>query len=404
MSEAVAPWPTGGPDSARGWLIVAAAFTTGFVVFGIIYSFGVFFEPMATELGASRAATSGLFSVTGLVFYFSGSLTGHLGDRLGPRIVVGAGAIVMSAGLVLTAFIGRMGLGYVTYGIGVGVGAACVYVPTLAIVGGWFVKQRNTALGVAAAGTGCGMLTVPPLAAALIEAYGWRLSSIVLGLGVAPLLAFCALAAAPPPLAQAAAPRALGPVLRSSEFVMLYLSWVLATTALFVPLVYLPAFALDHGIGQVPASALLSVLGGTSVLGRLGIGPLGARIGTLRLFKMAVFTMAVSYVLWLTFATYPWLVAFAAILGLGYGIRIALMPAVLIEFFGLQNLGALLGIFFTASGVSAAVGPLLAGLIVDHTGGLEWGLAFAIASGALGFAAVVPLRLGQTHRDDPRGE
>jgi OFA family oxalate/formate antiporter-like MFS transporter len=68
------------------------------------------------------------------------------------------------------------------------------------------------------------------------------------------------------------------------------------------------------------------------------------------------------------------------------------MPVVLIEFFGLGNLGAVLGVFFTASGVSAVCGPLLAGLIIDQTGSYEWGVAFALALGVLGYFAVAPLR------------
>jgi MFS family permease len=78
-------------DSRRAWLTVAAAFLAGFVVFGITYSIGPFVEPMAAEFHASRAATSALFSITALTFYALGSLSGHLSDRLGPRIVVSAG-------------------------------------------------------------------------------------------------------------------------------------------------------------------------------------------------------------------------------------------------------------------------------------------------------------------------
>src|SRR5690348_4012430 len=160
-------------DSPRAWFVVAAAFFASFVVFGVSYSFGVFFRPMAAELGASRTATSALFSITGFANYMLASITGHLSDRFGPRVVIGIGALTMGAGLVLTAFIGHMWVGYFTYGVGVGVGAACAYVPTLALVGGWFSKRRNTALGIAAAGTGCGTLIAPPIAAALIERYGW---------------------------------------------------------------------------------------------------------------------------------------------------------------------------------------------------------------------------------------
>jgi MFS family permease len=58
-----------------------------------------------------------------------------------------------------------------------------------------------------------------------------------------------------------------------------------------------------------------------------------------------------------------------------------------------QNLGAILGIFFTASGISAVLGPLLAGFIVDATGSYQWGIAFALAAGTLGFAAVAPLKI-----------
>jgi MFS family permease len=185
---------------------------------------------------------------------------------------------------------------------------------------------------------------------------------------------------------------------------MLYVSWVLATTALFVPFVFLPAFALEHGASQVAASALISLLGGMSILGRLGIGVLGDRTGPLRLFKMATFVMAVSYGLWLTSTGYYWLIVFAATLGLGYGVRISLMPGVLIEFFGLQDLGATLGIFFTATGISAVLGPLAAGFIVDHTGNYQWGIAFALAMGTLGSAAIIPLKIDRMQPGGANGK
>jgi MFS family permease len=68
---------------------------------------------------------------------------------------------------------------------------------------------------------------------------------------------------------------------------------------------------------------------------------------------------------------------------------------VLIEYFGLQNVGTVLGVFFTASGISALLGPLLAGLAVDLTGGYRGGIVFALATGQLGFVAIATL-----HRQD----
>jgi MFS family permease len=373
--------------------MVLAAFFVGFVVFGTMYSFGVFFAPIAIEFEASRTATSTFFTITGLIFYLTGSVTGHLGDRFGPAVMTGLGAVVMGSGLALTGIIGQIWVGYLTYGIGVGLGAACAYVPTLAILGGWFDKQRNAALGTAATGTGCGMLLLPPLAAVLIDRFGWRSTCVILGAGCALLLSLVGLLVRAPPPVAAARHRSLGGVVRSFEFLMLYASWVLATTALFVPLVFLPAHAAAQGASVVAGSALLSLLGGASILGRLGTGVLGNWLGTMRLFKASVLLMALSYLLWLVASSYAWLVVFAVVLGLGYGLRIALMPAVLIDLFGVKNLGAILGTFFTASGVSAVLGPLLAGFIVDATGGYQWGIVFALVAGMLGFAAVAPLRI-----------
>ncbi len=386
------------PDSPRAWLVVAAAFVAGFVVFGITYSFGVFLEPIAAEFEVSRAAAASLFSITGLVFYFSGPITGRLSDRFGPAIVLSVGAALTGASLVVAGLLDRLWISYIVYGLGVGLGAACAYVPTLALVGGWFEKRRTTALGIAAAGTGCGMLVVPPACAALTAAFGWRAAFIILGVGCAVLLAVCAAMVAPSPLGGTSPHHPVRRTVRSRAFVLLYVSWVLATTALFVPFVFLPAFALEQGAGPVAASALLSLFGGASVLGRISIGAVSERIGIVTLFKISVFIMAASYVVWFAATSYAALAGFTVVLGLAYGIRIALMPGVLIEAFGTQNLGAVLGIFFTATGIAAAVGPLLAGAIVDYAGDPRWAIAFALTMGLLGFAAVAPLRFGGKSR------
>jgi MFS family permease len=347
---------------------------------------------MEAEFHTSRTATSVFFAITGMLFYLFGSVAGRLSDRFGARRIVLVGAIIMGAGLALTAAAPQMWTGYLTYGVGVGIGAACAYIPTLALVGGWFIRHRTMALGLAAAGTGCGTLLLPPLAAVLIEAHGWRTAYAWFAAGSFLLLLACAALAHRPPLGRAGQMTALRHVVRSRQFVLLYTSWVLATTGLVAAMVFLPPFAHAAGVSPVAASALVSIIGGMSILGRGGIGYIARRISLIRLYKLSVLVMAVSYLLWLPFTGYGWLVAFAATLGLGYGVRIALTPVVLIEFFGIGNLGAVLGVFFTASSISAVCGPLVAGLIIDQTGSYQWGVAFALAIGVLGFIAVAPLR------------
>jgi MFS family permease len=381
-------------DSSAGWLAVVSAFIAGFVVFGVMYSFGVFFTPMAAEFHASSTATSVFFAITGMLFYLFGSITGWLSDRFGPQPIVAAGAVIMGAGLAITAAAPRMWIGYLAYGAGAGIGASCAYIPTLAVVGGWFTRHRTTALGVAAAGTGCGTLLMPPVAAVLIQTHGWRTTYALFGAGSFVLLLLCARFASRSPLVRLGQTTSLRAVVWSRPFALLYASWVLATTGLVTSMVFLPPFALATGASPVAASALISIIGGMSVLGRGGIGFISRKVGSVPLYKLSVLVMAASYLLWLPFTGYSWLVAFAATLGLGYGLRIAVTPVVLIELFGLGNLGAVLGAFFTASSISAVCGPLIAGLIIDQTGSYQLGVTFALVTGVLGFIAVAPLRQG----------
>jgi MFS family permease len=382
------------PDSPRAWLIVAAAFLASFVVFGVIYSFGVFLKPMAAEFGANAAGASAFFSITAAVFYASGAVTGRLADRFEPRRIVAVGALGLGFGLCLTALAGNLWLCYLAYGAGVGIGGACCYLPPLAAIGRWFVVRRSMALGIAAAGTGCGTMVLPPIAAASIQHYGWRTTNVLVGVVAGIVLLGCAAVVTSPPIARPAGIPAqpLRAIFGSHAFVLLYLSWVLATTALFVPFVFLPSFARDRGASEVAAAALVSTIGGASILGRLVMGPIGDRLGVLSLFKLTVLMMAASYALWLLSSSYVSLVIFAVVLGVAYGSRIAAVPGVLIEYFGLQNVGAVLGTFFTASGVSALLGPLLAGIAVDLTGSYSGGIVFALGAGLLGFVAIACLR------------
>ena len=127
-------------------------------------------------------------------------------------------------------------------------------------------------------------------------------------------------------------------------------------------------------------------------MGRLSIGYATTSTGAVRLYKVSILTMAGSYVIWLLLPGYAWLVVFAAILGMAYGVRIALVAPVLIELFGSSRLGALLGSFFTATGIAGLAGPLMAGLAADLSGDQTGSIVTAIVMGALGFAFILPLR------------
>ncbi len=373
-------------DSARAWVVVAAAFISTFTVFGIAYSFGAFFTSMADEFGADSSATSIFFALTAFFYFLLGAVTGPIADRVGPRRVMIVGGVCMTLGLYATSKVDSLWLGYLTYGLGVGIGVACGYVPMVAAVAQWFERRRTAALGIAVAGIGMGTLVTAPLAEWLIDRYGWRTTYVILAAGAAVALGVASLGALRPPSEDTDAPsphvsaRAL---FHGREFRILYLSTFLMSLALFAPFVFMAGYMDAHDVSGSPA-LIVGLIGAASVVGRLGLGALAARVSCMRLFQLSFLVLGLSLGIWLAAGdSYGLLVVFAMALGVAYGGIIALAPAVVAELLGTTGLGTALGVLFTAAGLGGLIGPPVTGALIDSVGystGISAALIVAMAA------------------------
>lgn len=378
-------------DSRAGWLVVAATFVSTFTSFGVVYSFGAFFRPMADEFGSERSATAFFFAITTFLYFGLGVFSGRIADRIGPRKVLLFGATLLVAGLLLTSRVQSLWVGYLTYGIGVGTGVACAYVPMVACVGGWFQRYRTTALGLSVAGIGVGTLVGVPATEALIDHHGWRRTYVILAVVAAVLYAFTALGARRPPVVAGAAPavplrQSIG---RNRSFWLLYVSCFLVVVPLFTPFVFLSDYIKEEGIDG-SAGLAVGAIGLASVVGRLGLGALAARRGALRTYTASFLVMALSFLIWLAAGhSYPLLLVFAVVLGVSYGGFVALAPAVAADLFGPVGLGGILGALYTAAGIGGLIGSPLVGALIDH---LDYRPTLIIAT-AIGLASVAVLRL-----------
>jgi len=361
------------------------------LVFGVAYSFGAFFAPMAAEFHAGSGATSIFFSITAFLWFTLGVVSGAAGDRFGTRWVMAVGAVVMGAGLVLTSLVHQLWLGYLTYGVGVGVGVACGYVPMVAVVGSWFDRRQGLAMGVAISGIGVGTLAGAPAATALIGLYGWRRTYLIFGIVSFLVLAACGFLAERP-VRSSVTRLDLGRAVRSREFITLYLSILLTSFGLFTFFVHLVPFAESRGIDARSAASLIAVAGVFSTVGRLALGPIADRFGRLRTLQLAVFAMAASYLIWLSEPAYAGLAAFAAIMGAAYGGWVAISPSVLAEFFGTEGLGGTTGALYTGAGIGALLGPPLAGLVVDATGSYRPAIVGAMVLEVAALAVILSLK------------
>lgn len=378
-------------DSLRSWVVLAAAFLAMGTVFGVAYSFGEFFGPMADEFGTDRSETALFFAITTFAYFVIGMATGRIADHIGPRPVVIAGGVSMVVGLLLTAEVGSIELGYLTYGLGVGIGVACCYVPMVATVGGWFEQRRTLALGIAVAGIGTGTLIGVPLIEWVIDDHGWRDAYRVLAVASGVLLAIAALGAHRPPGAATAPVPVREAVRGRTDFWLLYGSAIFLTIALFTPFVFLADY-IDTIGASGSAAVLLGLIGMASVVGRLGFGALAPRLGLLGLYRISFLGLALSFLIWIAAdADYGLLVLFSLVLGVGYGGFISLAPAMIADRFGTVGMGGVLGALYTAAGVGGLVGPPLMGAIIDASGhtAAQWS---AFASGLIALGLLSGLR------------
>lgn len=390
VSQADAAVASSHLDSARGWLVVAATFISTATIFGITYSFSTFLAAMSEEFDSGKGATALLFGLTIFFLFMLGLPAGRAADLWGPRPLVLASCFAMVSGLLLTSFVDRIWLGYLSYGVGIGVGAACGYVPLVSQVSAWFERRRAVAIGIAVSGIGVGTLFGPPLANALIEANGWRWTyRFFAAVALVGLLVSAALVRRAP-VSNAGTAAEYRETFKSPIFRSMYLAGLLMTLALFVPFVFLKPYAEDQGISSAAAATLISFLGFGSLGGRLLLGAFVNRIGLMRLYQICFLVLGSSFLLWLLGGgNYPMLALFAFVLGTSYGGYVALSPAAAAELFGVSGLGAVLGALYTAGGIGGLIGPPAAGWLIDTTGGYNASIVMALA---LGMISVLVLR------------
>jgi MFS family permease len=388
---------------------------------GAVYSFGVFFKPMITELGWTRAATSGAYSLTFLVSGFLGILAGRLSDRLGPRLIITVCGMLIVTGYLLMSQVSLIWQIYLFYGVIIGVGLGGVYVPSVSTVARWFVKRRGLMTGIVIAGIGAGTMIVSPAASWLIANYGWRISYIIIGITVLVLMISAGQFLRRDPAMMGVKPYggdvadqrdlnsetrgfSLRKALRSKQFWMLCLMFPTFEFCVNTIMVHIVPHATDLAISAANAANILAVIGMFSIAGRITMGITGDRIGNRQAFAICGVMMSVALI-WLLFSQEPWMFyLFATIFGFAYGGYGPLISLVVADLFGLSSLGVILGVVTFSITIGAAVGPTLAGKIFDITGSYQTAFLVCIALSIIAITVALSLRSFTDKQSDNRGK
>ncbi|WBL34864.1 MFS transporter [Tepidiforma flava] len=390
-----------------GWVVVGAVFGALFVAFGAAYSFAAFFNALRDEFGATRSDISLVFALSGFLYFGLGAVTGLLADRLGPRRVIAAGIVCIAAGMAAASLAQAVWQVYLTYSLGVGVGVGLVYVPAVGVVQRWFIRRRGMASGFAVAGIGAGTLVMPLLAAASIDALGWRpswviLAAVALVIGIPAVLTIVPNPAdrglypdgdrQPPPALGPAGGPAVRQAIRSAPFWLLFGAGLSTSLGIFIPFAHLTPYARDQGYSDAFGALLIGFIGIGSIAGRLLLGSSADRLGRRRSLAGTFVAMGLCLAWWLT-AVQAWaLILFALAFGAAYGGFVALIPALAADYFAGRSFGAILGLIYTSAAVGALAGPTLAGALYDARESYDLPIMLGIALNGVAVLCTLILR------------
>lgn len=398
-----------------GYLVVGAAFFIMVVMWAVFYAFGVFFKPILSEFGWSRAMTSGAFSLCSITMGLLGITMGGLNDRFGPRIVMSVCGLLLGMGYLLMSQLEALWQLYLSFGLILGAGMGGGFVPLMTTVARWFVLRRGMMTGVVTAGIGIGALIGPPAANGLISSYGWRISYIILGSIVLAVVVLSAqlLRRDFSQLGQFTYGEnqsgqkgmhtrnegiSLGEAIQTRPFWVLFAMIFCFGFCVFSIMVHIAAHATELGISRASAANILATIGGLSILGKVLLGRAADIIGSRKVFIIGFILMAVAF-LWLVPAKVAWMLySFAVFFGFAYGGCVVAESPLVAVLFGLDSHGLILGVIAFGFTVGGALGPWLTGYIFDVTSSYQLAFLGCAVLSSLALVLTAVLKPGRVAR------
>lgn len=355
------------------------------VMFGTFYSFGIFFKPVINEFGWDRATISGAYSLCRFLTGPLGLIVGKFNDRIGPRGFLTAGGILYGAGFLLMSLIGEIWQFYFLYGVVIALGMSASMLPLIVLPARWFIKKRAFMTGLIISGAGLGPVIMAPLSNFLIATFGWRESYLIMGI----VSLFCIVVAAQflrlNPRKMGLKPYGYGEAVNTKvldrdlegfdlrEAFRTWQFWALGVLglcfnfALEIIIVHIVPHAIEVGITAASAAFISSIIGATSITGRLGMGGMTDRFGA-RVTGIIGYSLLITSFVWLLTAQNLWLLyIFAIIFGFSYGTLAVFQTMMTTELFGLNSYPLISGALGFIN-VLGAIAPSIAGRIYDATG------------------------------------
>lgn len=396
----------------KGWLVTFGGLALNLAL-GVLYAWSMFSKQLTEEVakgGFGWSRTEATLPYTIAIAFFAATMVpaGRLQDKLGPRVVATAGALLCSLGLFIAGF-GSPELllpTMVGFGVLAGTGIGLGYAAATPAAVKWFSADRKGLItGLVVAGFGLAPVYIAPLSKYLLTNYGISASFRILGVAfLVSATLFAQLIRNPPPGFTPPAPanKKKGPpkpavvdatwreMLRSPRFYSLYFQYACAATAGLMIIGHVAKIVSVQSNNAVQAGfffvALLAVFNAS---GRVVAGLVSDTIGRVSTMVGVFFIQALTMLAFSQFSTFATFVFGVALVGFNYGACLSLFPAATADVWGAKNLGLNYGILFTAWGLGGVFGPILAGKIADATG--AYTTAYFVSGGLMILAAMLAM-------------
>jgi MFS family permease len=373
-----------GMDPEKGrWVFVVLGLLINLCL-GSIYAWSVFRLPLQTLFSVNATESLVPFIIFLALFAFVMPVAGGPLDRHGPRILTILGGIVVGIGWILGSLSSSMTMLAVTYGIIGGAGVGIAYNAPISVAARWFPDRRGLAVGATVLGFGISPIVTAPLANYLIGLYGALATMMYLGIAFLILIVLLGVPLRFPPSdwkpsGWVPAAGAAGPAcdLNRQDMVKTRCFWGLWICYVIGTLAGLMAIGIASPVGQevfaltpAIAASFVGLFAFFNGIGRPVFGYLVDRI-TPRFTAILSFAIIAGAALLLgggaSGGVAVYLVGFSA-LWLCLGGWLAIAPACTAAFCGTKYYGPNYGLVFTAYGIGAIIGNLLAGQMRDIMG------------------------------------
>lgn len=386
------------PEGFLGWRMVALAVCAQTCAVGLAYGVnGSIITWIQEEFHTTRTLASAGMPAILLAQALVAPLIGDLLRRSSVRSIMISGALIYATGHVALFFVQDIYLFLAVYACMLGPGYCMLsHVVTSTLVVNWFGGDRGQALGIA--NIPIALLLFPPIAAAIVLAYGARtlfLSGAVLSLAVVPLLAFIVSKPSGPtpcPTGDAASksprPGSLSrqlltrqEIVRTSAFWLILLGNGIFVAAGATMAIILVPFAQSKGIALEWAAVAMSCYGFGTIIGAPIWGLVVDHAGPSRTFVVLAIIEALAWASLYFFGnTAPVIISVGGLIGFcSGGAAVPLLTATIGIWVDQYNFSRVLGLIYLLKMPLSVGGPILSGIIFDFFGNYQALLLIFIA-------------------------